>query len=406
MINNKSNLLIHKTTAGNVVFSDNSNPNKVYSIYPQETKIWIDKDSIRQSSRISIGDGRENFSRLQIVATKLNNDPAIPFNGITQTDTDLLDILGAFFIAPTSGTIGTGLATEAKQEMQLDEAIFQTNLQNSTLVLLPSIRTSGLATVAATEQMAANQTNGAQVSKDFLLAVDIGLMPNVSTVKKSGKNFDVDTATTPESIWNGGGLYTGFPTSGFGTLQAFSSSAADIGTLTITYLETSASTAYTTANIAINGTTPTNTAITAYRVHTAFFTSSANTSTQLNAGVITVRYTATPAVVFLAMPAGRNQSYMAGYTIPAGKKGLLFPTTWRANLVAGASVECAMYLRNFNSGVRMRRNVSITSGTPATDAYEGGILLDELTDIMPTVLTSSANNVTVEASYTIMIFNA
>lgn len=301
---------------------------------------------------------------------------------------------------------GVGGATAANQQLQIDEAVFQTDIQNATLTALPSIRTSGLSTVAATEQMAANQINGAQVSKDFLLAVDIGLMPNFSTVKKSGKNFDVDTATTPESIWNGGGLYTGFPTSGFGTLQAFSSSAADIGTLTITYLETSASTAYITANIAINGTTPTNTAITAYRVHTAFFTSSANTSTQLNAGVITVRYTATPAVVFLAMPAGGNQSYMAGYTIPAGKKGLLFPTTWRANLVAGASVECAMYLRNFNSGVRMRRNVSITSGTPATDAYEGGILLDELTDIMPTVLTSSANNVTVEASYTIMIFNA
>lgn len=121
MINNKSNLLIHKTTAGNVVFSDYSNPNKVYSIYPQETKIWIDKDIIGQSSKINIGDGRENFSRLQIVATKLNNDPDIPFNGATQTDTDLLNILDAFFIAPTSGTIVTGLATEANQETQIAE---------------------------------------------------------------------------------------------------------------------------------------------------------------------------------------------------------------------------------------------------------------------------------------------
>ncbi len=249
-------------------------------------------------------------------------------------------------------------------------------------------------------------TDGTQISKDFLLAIDAGLVSGFSIVKKSGKNFDIDTSTVPESVWNGGGLYTGFPTSGFGTLQAFSSSAADVGTLSITYLATSASTAYTTVDIAINGTTPNNTTITAYRVHSAFYSSTANSSTQLNAGVITVRYTAAPAVVFLAMPAGRNQTYMAGYTIPAGKKGLLMPTNWRANSVAGAFLECAIYLRPFNGALRMRRNVSLTVGTPATDAYEGGILLDSLTDIMPTVLSSSANNVTIEASYTVVIFNA
>ncbi len=437
MINNKSNLLIHKTTAGNVVFSDNSNPNKVYSIYPQETKIWIDKDSIRQSSRISIGDGRENFSRLQIVATKLNNDPAIPFNGITQTDTDLLDILAAFFIAPTSGTIGTGLATEAKQEMQIAELQSIKNNQTSGLqtIALPtdaaketkqnnqitelqaikSNQTNGtqviqLPTDAATEtkqdEIILNQINGRQINKDYFVAVSLGLVSEVSRVYKSGKNPAIVSGSVPESVWNGGGLYTGFPTSGFGNLQVLSSSAADIGTLTITYLPTSASTAYVTENIPVNGIVPTNTAITAYRVHTAFYSSTANTSTQFNVGTITVRYTANPAVVFLAMPAGTNQSYMAGYTVPAGRLALLSPTIWRASLgQSGASMECVMYLRELGQAPRLRRNVSPTIGGEFSERYSGGILLQPLTDIMPTVRTyTSGTAATIEASYEILIF--
>jgi hypothetical protein len=44
------------------------------------------------------------------------------------------------------------------------------------------------------------------------------------------------------------------------------------------------------------------------------------------------------------------------------------------------------------------------AGAPATDVFDGGILLSELTDVMPTATLASVNNIAAEASYTIIIF--
>jgi hypothetical protein len=309
-------------------------------------------------------------------------------------------------IATTSGGGGSGGATEAKQDDQITEAVLQTNIQNATLTALPSIRTSGLATVAATEQMAANQINGSQVSKNYSEAVALGLIVDASGVNKSGENPDVDTGTLPEAVWNGGGAYTGFPTTvpvGGTELQVVSSSAADIGTLFITYLETSASTQYTTIGVPVNGVTPVNTGINAYRVHTAYYSSTANPSTQFNAGTIQVRYRQNNAVVFLAMPIGRNQTYMSGYTIPAGKKGLLLPTTWTVAGAAGNTISGAMYIREFNKSPRFRRNVKASFGVPARDEYTVPIVLPELTDVMPYVTLSNGNNIIAQALFDVIL---
>lgn len=305
-----------------------------------------------------------------------------------------------------AGGGGGGDATAANQQLQLDEAVFQTDIQNATLIALPSIRTSGLATVAATEQMAANQINGSQVSKNYSEAVALGLIVDASGVNKSGENPDVDTGTLPEAVWNGGGAYTGFPTTapvGGTELQVVSSSAADIGTLFITYLETSASTQYTTIGVPVTGVTPSNTGINAYRVHTAYYSSTANPSTQFNAGTIQVRYRQNNAVVFLAMPIGRNQTYMSGYTIPAGKKGLLLPTTWTVAGAAGNTISGAMYIREFNKSPRFRRNAKASFGVPVRDEYTVPIVLPELTDVMPYVTLANGNNIIAQALFDVIL---
>ena len=52
------------------------------------------------------------------------------------------------------------------------------------------------------------------MSTDFTLEVSRGAVNGWSTRRKFGRNADVDAGSTPEDVWNGGGVYTGFPTSG------------------------------------------------------------------------------------------------------------------------------------------------------------------------------------------------
>jgi hypothetical protein len=236
--------------------------------------------------------------------------------------------------------------------------------------------------------------------------IDLGLFPGVSTVHKSGKNFDVDTATLPESVWNGGGFYTGFPLTHTTTVEAVSSSASDVGVLTVIYLETENSTDYTTATIPVNGTTPQTSGFNVYRIHSASYASTVNIGTRLNVGTITVRSSANPLTVFIAIPIGGNQSYMSGYTIPKGKKGYIMPTKWRAGGTAGGQIECVMFIRPKGGALRFRRNCTATVGAPVTDEFDGFIVAEEGTDIMPTIKLATANNITAEASYDIILLPA
>lgn len=232
----------------------------------------------------------------------------------------------------------------------------------------------------------------------FTLSVAQGNVSGSSWVLKSGRNSDIDTATVPEDIWNGGGAYAGFPLTAPETVQAFSSSASDIGVLTVLYLPTATSTAYITGNITLNGTTPVNAAFSAYRVHSAYYTSAAG-----NVGEITVRWATTTSVIFVKIPIGTNQSYMAGYTIPFGSTGYIYEVFCSIQGSATASVDGALWIRLNGMQFRLRRNFNAASGFAYRERLDGALVLPALTDIQMRITNCSANNTPVVGGYTILV---
>jgi hypothetical protein len=64
---------------------------------------------------------------------------------------------------------------------------------------------------------------------NFLIDVAAGRVEGHSLITKFGENPDVDILTAPESIWDGGGLYTWLPDLGGEALEILSTSIEDTG---------------------------------------------------------------------------------------------------------------------------------------------------------------------------------
>lgn len=228
-----------------------------------------------------------------------------------------------------------------------------------------------------------------------------GLYNGRSIVSKFGRDPDVDTASVPEDVWNGSGIYAGFPTGAAEELQVFSSNAGDTGTLVVTYLASFTATAWQSFSVQLNGTTPVNTGVTAVRVHTARYDTGDDIT--FNLGNITVRHRTTTANVFLFMPIGRSQSNNAAYTIPFGSRGYIKRFFVRENSNQAGYVEGAIWLRGFGESPRLRRPFAAASQSPFEESIYGGLELSALTDIHVRILSASVNNMAVVAGYDIIV---
>lgn len=74
-------------------------------------------------------------------------------------------------------------------------------------------------------------TAGSLLTSDFGTEVSRDLYSGWGISTKFGRNPDIDTGTTPEDVYNGGGEYTGFNATSNENLRVLSSSGQDNGTL-------------------------------------------------------------------------------------------------------------------------------------------------------------------------------
>ncbi len=235
--------------------------------------------------------------------------------------------------------------------------------------------------------------------------ISAGLVDRYSAVNKFGRNPDVDTSTTPEDLWGGNGLYTGFPVSTSEPVEVLSSSASDTaagtGLHTVTIQGLNQEWAQTSETLTLNGTTPVQSVNTYRRVHTMRGVTAGSGGS--NAGTVTVRHATTEANIFLVMQIGYNQTNCAAYTIPAGYKGYLMSSFGTLRGTNQGTADCVFAIRNFGEVYRYRRPFTISPNFEHNEKLVTPIELDQKTDIVLRCLETSASNLEISGSYELVL---
>jgi hypothetical protein len=230
------------------------------------------------------------------------------------------------------------------------------------------------------------------ISQEFVLNVSMGLFPGYSVVDKFGENPEIDTTTTPEDIWEGGGLYSYDADDTAPIVSLISSDAGDTEPIQVIGLDIDGNEVEQT--ITLTGTTRVALTTALWRVYRMI-----NVGTSDLAGTVYC-YTGTgggvPAlsVTRAIINNGNNQTLMAVYTIPRGKVGFLF----RGELGVSRSItageaRCAYYSRRYGKVFTIKKRVNLSnSGTSIyPDSRKFPDPIPALTDIRLTAEVVSAN---------------
>lgn len=238
----------------------------------------------------------------------------------------------------------------------------------------------------------------------------LNVRPGVALADRFGRNADVDALTAPEDIWDGGGLYTGFPTAAGETVNVFSSSTNDtsagtgLRTLLISGLD--ANGVAQSETITMNGTSAVTSVGTYTRVNLAYGLTAGSGGT--NAGTVTVRHTTTTANVFSVIPIGAGKSQVCAYTVPAEKRGLLTGVRVQAtnNQASNQEVLLGIFTRDLSSSIFVNQRVLIASTTAfgADQTEMSGIPLAARTDVVIRATSATVDNLAVIAQMDVLVF--
>ena len=170
---------------------------------------------------------------------------------------------------------------------------------------------------------------------DFYLEVAEQEYNKYSYLHKFGRNNDIDVDGGFETIWNGGGDYTGFPTQSE-TLEIRSNDIDDTfggagaWTVEISGLLNSTFHEQPTVTINLNGTSWVTIDSNLYYRASRIKVTSAGSPDATNEGEITLRHTTTTSNIFAVLPIGYGQTMISATTVPANKKAFL--NSWYASI--------------------------------------------------------------------------
>lgn len=239
---------------------------------------------------------------------------------------------------------------------------------------------------------------GAVDTTDFLFDVSRGRFSAFSIDTKFGNNPDIDTASTPEDIWEGGGLYTGQPihSAAAETVTIVSDSgndtAAGTGARTVRIFGLDANFDEQQEDLTMNGTTLVTSSGSYKRVFRAFVLTAGSAAN--NVGILTIAHSTTTANIFARIPAGRGQTAIAAYTVPNNKTMNLVRFRASIGRSSGAAGQAIFTVRARQEGgvYRAVRSEAITTNFPVEYTTKGSIVFPEKTDIIIRCESVSDNN--------------
>jgi hypothetical protein len=246
---------------------------------------------------------------------------------------------------------------------------------------------------------------------DTKAAIALGLLPNFFSVHKFGRNPDIDSGTTPETIWEAGGLYP-WQASGY-TAEVLSSDANDTaagtGARTVTLIGLDEDFNPLEETVTLNGTTAVDTTNTNWlRIFRAFVATAG--SGGANAGAITVRLDGAGATQ-AQIAAGNNQTTLGLYTTPAGRRGAI--VSWEAALLrsgANDELEFGLFTRDntvADSTFRLRTQIGLRGAGTSTHQKMMGvpITVGEKTDVDVRCTSSDGSNIAVVTSFEMLLID-
>lgn len=230
-------------------------------------------------------------------------------------------------------------------------------------------------------------------TREFFADVALGLVPGYRTVNMAGHNLDIDIATVPEDVWEGGGLYPFQTTAQL--LEILSSSANDTaagtGLRTVEIDGLDASYSEISEVVTLNGIATVNLVNSYLRINRVRGRTVG--SAGANAGVVTVRVQGGGAIQGV-MDTGDGIAHQAIYTVPAGHSAIVVDALFDILRTANNQLELDVLTRVPGETWTLLRHFALDSqGTSSLPrALRLPFFLPEKSDIRITAGFVSANN--------------
>ena len=241
-------------------------------------------------------------------------------------------------------------------------------------------------------------------SYDWTINISAGAVDGTSYIEKFGMNIDVDS--DKETIWDGGGIYSYISTAETVavTSTAGTDSAVGTGARTVEIQGLDADYNVVLETLTIGGAGGTTEFIRIFRVKVV----TAGTS-GINEGTISVTSSDTSTVLAQigidgtgSNAAGRGQTFMALYTVPAGKTAYL--TQWTVGCGKQNTDAVATFLARPEGGAWNAKDIITVSATTYAKDYKIPLQFTEKTDIEVRAY-STTNNSLVSSTFNLILID-
>lgn len=247
--------------------------------------------------------------------------------------------------------------------------------------------------------------------RDIMLEIARGLQDGVCHINKFGRNPDIDTATTPETVWSNGGMWVGPTAARIHDIVSDNAgdAAAGTGARTIRLTGLDGNFDRITEDLTLNGLVNVPTALSYRRIYRMkILTAGANRD---NDGAISAT-AQVDGTVTNHMSAGQGQSHLAVYTVPRGFTGYM-TNFWFAMLdssgptTASFDIIIAQVL-GLDTLVPAKIHRHHVGGVKAGTSYrvqpfEPYKVFEEKTDIIVNVPATSNDNLSLAAGFDLIL---